>query len=102
MDSWCKEVAPSAQLRQWFGHKPERWKEFRRRYEQELKANAGAWSTLLESSRNRTVTLLYSAHDVEHNSALVLRDFLARKQRRSKPRQPVSSGRTSSHIQHVH
>ena len=102
MDSWCKEVAPSAQLRQWFGHKPERWKEFRRRYEQELKANAGAWSTLLESSKARTVTLLYSAHDVEHNSALVLRDFLAMKQRRSKPRQPASSGRTSSHIQHVH
>ncbi|HLS82447.1 MAG TPA: DUF488 domain-containing protein [Steroidobacter sp.] len=76
MDEWRKDVAPSTALRQWFGHRPERWPEFRRRYESELRGNIAAWSPILEAARNGTVTLLYSAHDVEHNSAVVLRDFL--------------------------
>jgi uncharacterized protein YeaO (DUF488 family) len=74
--AWIKEVAPSTQLRKWFGHRPERWPEFRRRYKKELRANAGAWSPILDASRRGTVTLLYSAHDLEHNGALVLREFL--------------------------
>jgi uncharacterized protein YeaO (DUF488 family) len=74
--AWIKEVAPSTQLREWFGHRPERWPEFRRRYKEELRANAGAWSPILHASRRGTVTLLYSAHDLEHNGALVLREFL--------------------------
>lgn len=76
MDEWCKDVAPSAALRQWFGHKQERWPEFRRRYERELSENVAAWAPILEAAREGTVTLLYSAHDVEHNSAVVLRDYL--------------------------
>lgn len=79
-DAWLKEVAPSTQLRQWFGHRPERWKEFRRRYEKELTANPDAWAPILDASRRGTVTLLYSAHDIEHNGAVVLREFLAERE----------------------
>ena len=74
--AWIKEVAPSTQLRKWFGHRPERWREFRRRYKKELRANAAAWSPILDASKRGTVTLLYSAHDLEHNGAVVLREFL--------------------------
>ncbi len=81
-DAWLKEVAPSTQLRQWFGHRPERWKEFRRRYAQELAANPEAWAPILDASRCGTVTLLYSAHDLEHNGALVLREFLTEREAR--------------------
>jgi len=83
MHAWIKEVAPSTQLRTWFGHRPERWREFRQRYKQELRANAAAWSPILDASERGTVTLLYSAHDVEHNGAVVLREFLLE---RSRPR----------------
>lgn len=75
-DAWMKEVAPSAELRKWFGHRVERWEEFQRRYRDELDANPGAWEPILEAARRGTVTLLYSAHDTLHSSALVLRDYL--------------------------
>ena len=73
-DVWLKKVAPSADLRKWFGHRQERWEEFRRRYRSELDANPAAWQPLLDN--RGTLTLLYSAHDTEHNGALVLRDYL--------------------------
>jgi uncharacterized protein YeaO (DUF488 family) len=76
-DAWLKEVAPSTALRQWFSHRVERWDEFRRRYRKELSANRQAWAPILAASRRGTVTLLYSAHDREHNAAVVLRDYLA-------------------------
>ena len=79
--AWIKEVAPSTQLRQWFGHRPERWREFRRRYKKELRANADAWSPILDASKRGTVTLLYSAHDLEHNGAVVLREYLMERSR---------------------
>jgi uncharacterized protein YeaO (DUF488 family) len=82
MEAWLKEVAPSTELRKWFGHQPERWTEFQKRYRQELRANPHAWRGLLEASKRGTVTLLYSAHDTEHNGAIVLRDFLVARQRR--------------------
>jgi uncharacterized protein YeaO (DUF488 family) len=75
-DAWLKNVAPSTELRQWFGHRVERWDEFRRRYRKDLSANADAWAPLLEAGRRGTVTLLYSAHDIEHNGARVLREYL--------------------------
>lgn len=84
LDAWLKDVAPSTELRKWFGHRPERWEEFRRRYEKELDANPEAWAPLLDASRKHTVTLLYSARDVEHNGAVVLRDYLTARQRRRK------------------
>jgi uncharacterized protein YeaO (DUF488 family) len=80
-DAWMKEVAPSTELRKWFGHQVERWEEFQRRYREELDANPDAWTPILAASKGGTVTLLYSAHDVLHNSALVLRDYLAERQR---------------------
>ncbi|HEX5043150.1 MAG TPA: DUF488 family protein [Candidatus Polarisedimenticolaceae bacterium] len=79
--AWLKEVAPSTQLRTWFGHRPERWEEFGRRYRRELEANASAWGPLLEAGSRGPVTLLYSARDTLHNGALVLRDFLQSKKR---------------------
>ena len=88
VDAWMKEVAPSTELRQWFGHQVKRWEEFRRRYRKELDANPSAWEPLLDAERRRTVTLLYSAHDVLHNGAVVLHDYLmerlARRSRRGK------------------
>jgi len=82
MDEWLKELAPSTDLRKWFGHQPERWAEFQKRYKEELRANPDAWKPLLDASKRGTVTLLYSAHDIEHNGAIVLRDFLSARQRR--------------------
>lgn len=75
IDEWLKDVAPSQGLRQWFGHDPVRWREFRSRYLAELGGNA-AVDHLRELWRGRRVTLVYAARDTEHNHALVLRDFL--------------------------
>ncbi len=79
-DVWMKEVAPSTELRKWFGHRVERWDEFRRRYQKELNASPSAWEPILDASGRGSVTLLYSAHDVLHNGAVVLRDYLVERQ----------------------
>ena len=76
MDAWLKDAAPSTELRRWFNHDPERWAEFKRRYRSELNAHPSAWAPLITKARRGRVTLLYSAHDVEHNNAVALRDFL--------------------------
>jgi uncharacterized protein YeaO (DUF488 family) len=76
LDLWIKDVAPSTALRKWFDHRVERWDEFQRRYTKELDGNPAAWEPILGAAAARTVTLLYSARDTEHNSALVLRDYL--------------------------
>jgi uncharacterized protein YeaO (DUF488 family) len=76
-DAWLKDVAPSTELRQWFGHRADRWEDFRRRYAEELDANPGAWEPLLDAAGRGTVTLLYSSRDTAHNAAVALRDYLA-------------------------
>lgn len=76
MAGWLKDVAPSTELRTWFGHSPERWKEFRRRYKVELDARPEAWQPLLDAARTDDVTLLYSSRDRAHNNAVVLREYL--------------------------
>lgn len=76
MKAWLKEVAPSPELRKWFAHDPDKWSEFQKRYRAELKANPEGWKPIVEAARHGTVTLLYSARDEEHNSALVLKSFL--------------------------
>jgi uncharacterized protein YeaO (DUF488 family) len=81
-DAWIKEVAPSTQLREWFGHRVERWEGFRRRYRAELDANPAAWKPILEAATPGTVTLLYSAHDTVHNGAVVLREYLGDRAKR--------------------
>jgi uncharacterized protein YeaO (DUF488 family) len=82
--AWLKEVAPSTKLRKWFGHRVERWDEFRRRYGQELEANAEALGPIIEASKAGTVTLLFSARDTLHNGALVLRDHLMKSRLRTR------------------
>ena len=72
---WVRDVAPSAALRKWFGHKPERWEEFRKRYFAELRCN-GAVKTVEEAMRAGPVTLLYGAKDEVHNQAVALAEFL--------------------------
>lgn len=79
LDGWLKDVAPSPALRKWYSHEVERWPEFRKRYLAELRANPESWQPLLKSARRGNVTLLYSARDTEHNSALLLRAFLISK-----------------------
>jgi uncharacterized protein YeaO (DUF488 family) len=76
MKAWLKDVAPSPELRKWFAHDPEKWAEFKKRYRAELESNADAWKPILESAKHGDVTLLYSARDTEHNSALLLKSFL--------------------------
>jgi uncharacterized protein YeaO (DUF488 family) len=76
MKAWLKDVAPSPNLRKWFAHDPSRWQEFQERYRAELVANPEAWKPLLEAAKQGDVTLLYSARDTEHNSALLLKTFL--------------------------
>ena len=86
LDAWVKDVAPSTELRKWFSHRVERWTEFQRRYRRELDAHRDAWAPILEASRRGPVTLVYSAHDPEHNAAVVLRDYLTRRVLERAPR----------------
>jgi uncharacterized protein YeaO (DUF488 family) len=76
LDLWLKEVAPSTELRQWFGHDPKKWAEFRKRYRAELKEHRDALKLLRSKAREGTVTLVYAARDEEHNGALVLKKVL--------------------------
>lgn len=79
VETWLKEIAPSAELRKWFGHDPERWDEFQRRYRAEL-ANNPALEALRDLIRdNKRVTLLFATRDAERNNAVVLRDVCRRR-----------------------
>jgi uncharacterized protein YeaO (DUF488 family) len=78
LDQWEKDLAPSSELREWFGHEPGRFPEFRRRYVDELRTNAERLTALRRRARSGTVTLVYSAHDSEHNDAVVLAEVLRR------------------------
>lgn len=80
LDDWPKEVTPSTALREWFHADPDRWPEFRKRYEAELAANPEAVEHCLTWCRKGPVTLLTAAHDREHNHAVVLRDWLELRQ----------------------
>jgi uncharacterized protein YeaO (DUF488 family) len=76
LDGWLKEVAPSDKLRKWFKHDPAKWEEFQKRYRAELKARPERCRPLLEAVDAGSFTLLFSAHDLEHNNAVVLKEFL--------------------------
>ena len=78
LDGWEKELAPSTDLRQWFGHEPGRFEEFRRRYIEELRGERPGIAALRRRAREGTLTLVYSAHDTEHNDAVVLAEVLRR------------------------
>lgn len=78
VDVWLKEVAPSDELRKWFAHDPAKFAEFRRRYHEELQTGEGqaALEKLRALKKQGSVTLLFSAHDSQHNNAIVLHDLL--------------------------
>jgi uncharacterized protein YeaO (DUF488 family) len=83
IDTWARDLAPSDELRHWFGHDPERWDEFRDRYRRELetqpdgsRATAELASLVALVVAGRRVTLVYGAHDSEHNNAVALRELL--------------------------
>jgi uncharacterized protein YeaO (DUF488 family) len=73
---WLKEIAPSTELRKWFGHEPEKWPEFQKRFRAELESNGEAVGQLRSLAAKDKVTLLYSAHDEQHNNAVVLAAYL--------------------------
>ena len=81
LDRWIKDIAPSTALRQWFQHDPAKWAEFRRRYFRELEKCVDVWQPLVVLARRGRVTLVYSAHDTEHNNAVALEEFLRSKMR---------------------
>lgn len=95
IDLWLKEVAPSHELRTWFGHDPEKFVEFRRRYEAELASGAGhsALSALRDLLRQGPLTLVFAAHDVEHTNAVVLRDLITRNDLSNRNEEEENKGR---------
>ena len=76
LDHWAKDLAPSPELRQWYGHEPSRWAEFRRRYRAELQANEAGVAELERLIGRGPATFVYAARDEARNSATVLRDHL--------------------------
>lgn len=79
IDYWLKDIAPTTELRQWFGHDLTRWAEFHRRYTNELSTHGAEIAMLRDLIRAGTVTLVFGARDEEHNDAVVLRDLLIHK-----------------------
>jgi uncharacterized protein YeaO (DUF488 family) len=78
LDDWAQELAPSAELREWFLHDPSRFEEFRGRYIEQLRPRRSRLTELRRRARKGTLTLVYSARDTEHNDAVVLADVLRR------------------------
>jgi len=78
VDQWTKELGPSDELRKWFGHDPARWREFRRRYLSELRSQRETLAALARKGKRGAVTLLFAAHDTEHNNAVVLKEAIGR------------------------
>ena len=76
LDEWCKDVAPSNELREWFGHDPSKYAEFKERYLQELAQNSELPAIIASWRAHRQVTLLFGARDPEHNQAEVLLEYL--------------------------
>jgi len=76
IDLWLKDIAPSAELRKWFGHDPAKWPEFQKRYRIELDANGTAVNELQKQLKDGPATLVYGAKDEKHNDAVVLKDYL--------------------------
>jgi uncharacterized protein YeaO (DUF488 family) len=79
VDLWLKDVAPSPELRKWFGHDPARWKQFERRYWKELQGHKAVVDLLRRKASQSTVTLVYAAKDQQHNGALALKEFIERR-----------------------
>ena len=78
IDEWLKELSPSPALRKWFGHDPEKWEEFQKRYRNELDQNQEMAKDLKRRARGKTVTFVYAARDEEHNSARLLKEYISK------------------------
>ena len=76
IDEWMKEIAPSTELRKWFGHDPKRWPEFQRRYASEIRQHPEPFERLRALARHGRITLVFAAHDEAHNDAVVLKKLL--------------------------
>jgi uncharacterized protein YeaO (DUF488 family) len=81
LDLWMKDLAPSTDLRKWFGHDPEKWEEFKKRYARELEQRADALEQLVERAKTGRVTLVFGAKDTEHSNATALKEHLERRLR---------------------
>jgi uncharacterized protein YeaO (DUF488 family) len=91
LDGWIREVAPTTELRKWFGHDPAKWRQFRVRYFRELDSQPESWRSIVSLAGRGTVTLVYSSHDEEHNNAVALREYLQLKTRRRAGRRRSTS-----------
>lgn len=88
IDEWMKEIAPSAELRKWFGHDPERWHEFRRRYKSEIRRHPDQFDRLRKLAQHGRITLVYAARDEAHNDAVVLKELLLEGRKAERARAP--------------
>lgn len=79
IERWLKEVAPSTELRQWFGHDPKKWAEFKKRYGEELAHRREAVDDLVARAKEGRLTLVFSAKDTEHNNAVALKELIERR-----------------------
>jgi uncharacterized protein YeaO (DUF488 family) len=85
IDLWLKEIAPSAELRKWFGHDPAKWEEFRKRYFAELDEREEILEELWSKAGDGRMTLVYGARDEEHNNAVALKQFLEKRRQTINP-----------------
>jgi uncharacterized protein YeaO (DUF488 family) len=103
VDEWLKDVAPGTELRKWFGHDPDKWDEFCRRYFRELDSRPEAWRPIVRAARRgEAVTLVYSAHDTQHNNAVALRDYLQAKVRRPRAAKMTAAAQRSRRLVRSH
>ncbi len=79
LEAWAKDLAPSTELRKWYGHQPERWEEFKKRYRSELSANPAVPEFLDKNKAQQVVTLVYAYREEEYSHALILQEFLQKK-----------------------
>jgi uncharacterized protein YeaO (DUF488 family) len=99
--AWIKEVAPSRNLRRWFNHDPNKWEGFLHRYHAELDRAADAWKPLIAEARERTVTLLFAAHDPRYNNAVALKAYLDAKLKQAEsPLEPIKERPRSARPSH--
>lgn len=84
LDLWLKDIAPSDELRKWFGHDPAKWEEFKKRYKTELSPKGELLNNLIKDAQGKDVTLLYASRETEHNNVIVLKDVLEERMSRLK------------------
>ena len=102
-DAWLKDVAPSAKLRTWFGHDPEKWAEFGRRYTAELKQDTAAVAELRDLvAEKKNVTFVSGAKDTEHTHAIVLKDFIEGGSRKAAPAKKAAAKKATKRPRSVH